>query len=403
MGNPNEEKTTTEAELTQLSNTLDEALSSEKEELPTVPDTSKMEVTPTAEPAKTPETPAPTEKTGTEKETPAPQTETSAEPSTDKNLFAGKYNSTLDLTEAVLEEVKALKADKKDVADLITEAHKTGDWSKVEAKYKEFQAQVEKQIADQKKTEPTQPAQPTTEPAQQPTAEPEVSPQEYQAAILDQSFNDFEQTELAKDFKEAGIEIPRTDEQLAELKKNDRGMYREFMQEFGRIATRNKAAADEFLQADKDAPVQNTSEEKKATQQITDFGKKYKVEIKPEEIQAILKDAKAKGDIFTTKNGVLFIKEGAIFRYFKAEKAEDILDRVQKQTEAEALTRGRTEGHTDATTKNDKGIRSASTVAVPGAKAKAPATIDWKNEESIRAMASESQASEKLDELLLKD
>ena len=46
-------------------------------------------------------------------------------------------------------------------------------------------------------------------------------------------YEDFGKTEFAKWMKDEGIEVPTTDEQLAALAKENRPVYREFLETFG--------------------------------------------------------------------------------------------------------------------------------------------------------------------------
>jgi hypothetical protein len=376
--------------------TIDEALSDSHEELPQIPELPREEP-PKSEPAA--EVIA-TEKTdkSPEKE-PAPQGGEAPIPTGEPKLLAGKFTNLLDLGVSALEEVKVLKIDKKEVSEMIAEAFRTGDTSKVEAKYKELESQVGKQIADEKKNEPPKPGVKTVEPPVA-TTEPELTAEEYRQAVLDQSYAQFEKTVLAADMREAGIEVPKTDEQLAELKLVNRPMWKEFMDEFQGIVLTNKTKADEFLKAEKEVPVHNNSQREKAKTQILDFGKKFKVEIKPEEIDKILLDAEKEPGLYENRNGLMFIREGSIFRFFKAERAEDLLDRVSKQTEAESLTKGRQQAAEDLKNIDGKAIKSISTTQMPGMKT-VPKPIDWNDPEQVRkASIPEKELTDKIDSIL---
>jgi hypothetical protein len=413
-----------------ISNSVD-ALLSEQGDLPTVPQTPKDEPAPEpVTPPVAPETTAKPEKT----EPPAaePSTTTGNEPPKTadtrqgEKLLAGKYNTTLDLTEAVLEEVRVLKGDKKEIAPMIAEAHKTNDWSKVEAKYKELQTKVETQLSEQKKNEPAKPIEPTVEqPASEAApAEPDLSPAETQTIMLETAFEDFFAPErdggfkgLAEDIRALGMEFPKPEDVvasydekthtypvmvdfLANLKTQSRQLWKEFNDAFNPIIGQKVKGTNEYENARAKAPTFNNSQLEKAKQEISDYGKKFGVEIKPEDIAAVIKDAQAKGNIYQVQAGSLFIKDGAILRYFKSEKADDIIEQVRKLTEAKATTAGRKQAVADIKNQDSKAIRSIGTTSVPGSKPAVSAVVDWNNPESVKAFAKEGETADMIEKML---
>ena len=291
----------------------------------------------TEPPVKQPEAPA----TEPAKETPVP----AAEPTpADDKLLAGRFENTYDLEHAVLEEVKTLKLDKKDAIALFDEARKSGDYSKVVEKYKELQGQVDKQIEEQKKNEPPKPEPQPAEPPVREPVEPELTQESVKQIVLETSYEDFGKTEFAQWMKDQGIEVPTTDEQLAALAKENRPVYREFLETFGRIVQGNRQRAEEFQKSEKEAPSYNNSQKEKAKQQIIASAKELDIELKSEEVTQILDEASKSREVYEDKNGTPYIRDGAIVDYFMARRYPKLVGEAYKKMKTDILTKGRAEG-----------------------------------------------------------
>jgi hypothetical protein len=187
---------------------------------------------------------------------------------------------------------------------------------------------------------------------------------------------------------------------LANLKTQSRQLWKEFNDAFNPIIGQKVKGTNEYENARAKAPTFNNSQLEKAKQEISDYGKKFGVEIKPEDIAAVIKDAQAKGNIYQVQAGSLFIKDGAILRYFKSEKADDIIEQVRKLTEAKATTAGRKQAVADIKNQDSKAIRSIGTTSVPGSKPAVSAVVDWNNPESVKAFAKEGETADMIEKML---
>jgi hypothetical protein len=302
---------------------------------------------PSAEPTapKQPETlPAPPAPTPVAREeTPA----TPPEPAAPK-LFADKYENRFDLINGTLELVKANEIkgdDRKAVIALLEEADTTKDYSKVEAKYKELQATRTRQIEAERSATPPPPA-PTepTPPVNEPPVDIAGQPEKVKQFILSTAFQEFRQTSLAKYMERNGIEIPTTDEQLAELEDSNRPVWREFIDTFRPLVANNKKFVDDFSRSQAEAPVHNNSQKQKAKTEIEASIKELGIEMKPEEIDAAIDEAIKQPWLYEDKNGSSFLRDNALVDYFTAKKLRGLVKPAIERIRSEAKTEGAARG-----------------------------------------------------------
>ena len=373
------------------------------------PITETPKVTPKVEPPTPPAAPKPPEDVAKEQqasEPPAdaavakPEADATPKETPDKPLLAGKYTNKYDLQAGVLEEAIVLKSDKKELVKLFTEADSTGDWSKVEAKYKELQTQVVKKIQDEKK--PAETAQEVTPPKVE-TPETALSQDELKQVLFEQTTEQVANSRIASRMKELGIAIPKTDEELNALQLDYPAIYIEFTQTFQGTYRNLQTLAQKHMESTKQAPAFNNSQEEKSRQQIGDFAKQWDVPIG--DVDKIIAEAKASKSVFDNKDGVDFIREDALFEWFMAKKAPEMLRAVKAKADAEkaaatqtATVEGRMQGAQDVEKNKAKAIQSISTSSTP-ASATTAKPVDFSDPKQAKAAGFDA-VSKRLNDLL---
>lgn len=343
------------------------------------------------------DTPEPTVEKAQEKPAQTEQEKTPVKTETPENkLYAGKYTTSFDLIEGVLEEVKALGADKKSVAALVTEAQTSGDWSKVEAKYKELQAEIsKKQPVAQKKDE----ASPTETPKKDPD-ETDLTPEEFDKLIVDNTMKQLSESPLSKKFEKYAVKMPTTQEGLDDLEIAYPALHMQFTEAFRQVYANTEKQAKQFIQYQKEAPGHNELQVANAKKQIADFAQKWNVGVTPEDIDSAVKEAIKSGAALVTeqKSGIDFIREGGIFKWFLAERAEQLLETVRNKAAVEADNKARIEALNDLEQKKAATPSTISTASTPSAQAK-PKEVNWNNPEEAKKQG-RAAISNALDTLL---
>jgi len=263
-------------------------------------------------------------------------------------LYAGKYTNTFDLIDGILEEVKYLKGDKKEIASLVEEAQKTGDWSKVENKYKELQAEVTRRIQEQKRQGDKQPSSSADSSVSQPQQKQENAGQdnymptqeEYNKVILDVTLRQLKESNLATKFKASGVEIPTTQEELDALELSHPTLWVQFNEAFRQLWNANDMRAKAYLKAVQEAPKHNESELAKTKQRIVDFAKEFDVAIPENEIENFLNEARNNEFLYEMRDGVKFLRDNAVFDWFMAKKALDVLRTIRDKSRVNGINEG---------------------------------------------------------------
>jgi hypothetical protein len=380
-----------EPELTlteQTDKEFESAIDSVQEETAVTPETPPDKGTGNATPEPSPK-PAqePPEKPAPATEPPPAEKSKETPPETPETNYAGKYSNTFDLTHAVQEAAKELnksyrkenpeaKEDlylNKDLVSLFADAQKSNDWTKVEAKYKEFASELtKKREEEKKKVEP-----PAVPPVKEPESTVKPDSPEFDAyvnqvfeqqkeVLAKETRRRFDQTEVAVAMAQAGIEVPQTDEELTVLMKDNYGLWKDFTTTVKGLARTVREDAKNTLRLRQEAPIHNKSQVEKTKKEIEDFGKEWKKTFTPEEIDAILKEAEKTGNIYEDKSGVQMIRDGAFTDYFYARKAMAIIraavEEQKKAIEAENRNKGAVAAQEAFDKNNGKQIPQASSI-----------------------------------------
>jgi hypothetical protein len=397
------EKSITETAEAELNALVDEPAA--PVEAPVKPDTAEA-VPPAAEATpeeteqtqekKEPETPIDTAKVVEKKDAPAVEP---AKADKAEKTYAGKnYADEFEFVHSVYEVAKALDKDKKEFRPLIDEAKKTGDYSKLEAKYKEYQAEFTRKSQEQKEKEKTLVDTPAK--AEPNNTEIPITP-EVAEQINAEAMRRFGETDVAQELKERGIEFPKTPEEFTELRLLERGLAKDLRETIERIGKEVQEDAKNILRSRQEAPVHNKSQIEKSKSQIEEFGKKWNITFTPEELQSILEEAQKVDSVYEDKNGAKFLRDKAIFKYFMAEKASEYLEKAidsqKKAIEVDAKAKGAIEADQKLKENKDRSLSTISTTNIPSGKPAEKKAIDWKNPADV-AHATEMDAQKFIEE-----
>jgi hypothetical protein len=360
------------------------------------PATPPKETTPAVEPLK-PETSTetPVQTTETPKQTTETASTETTPPETPKTYVGDKYTNEFDLMDGVLEEVKALKLDKKEVIDLFREAQKSGDYSKVESKYKELQTQVQAKVKEEKTTKTETPPEETL--SDEDSTGTGLSDKEFNDILLKTTHERLQGSNLAEKFKRWQVEFPKTDQELDELEIKYPTLYTQYVDTFQHLYDQAKSQAEAFRKADKEAPAHNEKLKNEAKQQIGEFISEWKVDLKPEEVDKIVTDALKSKQNYEKKEGVDFLRDGAIYEWFMAKKAPTILKEIRVKT----LNEGRMQGAQDVAKAKTQTPKTISTTATPASATKTK-EVDLTDHRQVKA-AGEDFVHKKLKEIFASD
>ena len=335
---------------------------------------------------------------------------------TEAKKYAGKYEDEFELAHGVYEIAKATGHDKKEFKSLIDEAKTSGDYSKLESKYKEYQAELTKKNQESKKTETTtdKTSKETANTVKPDSPEFEAQLQQFLDANQDKvavrATELFYQTEVAQRMADMGIELPKADATEQEVKEFWANLYATN----GWLADKLTQTRDQILNSVKEsirntgrarleAPERNKSQIEKSKTKIEEFGKKWKIDFTPEEVQSIVDEAQKDRSIYEDKYTVKFIKDNAIFKSFMAEKASEYLEKsIEKQKaqlEADSKAKGAIEADQKIQDNKKKSLSTISTTSLNSGKPADKKTVDWSNPDEAKS-ASEADALKFLQEAI---
>jgi hypothetical protein len=300
-------------------------------------------------------------------------------------LYAGKYKTVDDLKKGLLEIAKPLNYNPKILERIIQIAEKTGDWKPVEETYADLNLTLSQ---NQKATPPAPPA--TVEPPQPaaPATDTELAAQqETTRVIVNETFREIANSQIAQDLAEQGLELPTTKEQFAQLKIDYPYLAIKWDQEFTRLFHSIRNDVQAYQQSLEGVETHNAAAIESAKTQISDFVKEYKLEgISQPEITKAIEDAMKSDFVFEPKAGVPYLRENGLLEYFLAKEFPKLAKIIKTNGELD----GRTQHAEDLQAMREKTVRSISTAKLPGSQARreTPA-INPEDEQQIAALSDE--------------
>ena len=332
---------------------------------------------PAPEPAKV--TPEPTPPAATEPAAPA----TPPEPAAD-TMYAGKYKTADELYKGLIEIGKPLGYNQKFLERMIDLAKKTGDLSSVEQTYKDLFDDLSKN----RKTEaPKEPAAATPEkdtPLADTQAERET--QEFQV-VVDETYRSLENHPLVAEMQAAGAQMPKTKAEFDQMKIDFPYLAMQFGSLFSSTFSNLKKEVGEYVKAQGEVESHNTTFKESEKQHIKETLKDLKLEgISDADIDKAVEDALKSDNIYEDRHGVKFIRDGGILEHFLAKDFRRLANLIKTNGEIE----GRTQHAEDLQAMKNKGLRSISTVPLPGARRKDPAPIDVDDDAQVASLSDDA-------------
>jgi hypothetical protein len=341
-------------------------------------------------PSAAPAEPSPTD-TPT-KETPAaPEPTQPAASAPAEKLLAGKYKTPDDLAKGLTEIAKPLNIHPLSLTTAINMAKKTGDWSEVEQLYTELQAELS--------TKP--PTPPPTKEGEPPVAgqpapasdKGELTNEKIQQLVTADVKRRLAQHPIRQKFERKGVSWPTTVEEVEELEDTYPVLAIELREAMRDIYTTSAKEFNDYAEALMGVGQATDNAKSEGVKQITALSEKYKLDLKPEEVNTLVQQALDSGSptVFEDKHGVKHPTAQGIVKWIKAET--DLFDRLNLAS----TQRGRAAHSQDLRTMKEKTLSSISTAGLPAKRQRTETPeVDVNDPDQVSKMT-EQEILERLD------
>jgi hypothetical protein len=297
-------------------------------------------------------------------------------------LLAGRYKTGEELVKASDDLIRKLdlpltqSLPLNDAFDrLIDKAKSTNDWSRVESFHKQLQSELSKKSAEKTKVKTTlavldKNAEDSTQVDEAGRAQQLKKWDDYKAQrIWDKLQAD---TDLRDRFKRADQAMPRSREELDELRVSNEYLYDRYMDVINDLdAGLEDLRREHFVTIDKSRDL-ITKERESLQSSLQSMNEKLRLGMSEDQIEADI-DAVFNNEspyIYEEKHGVLVPREGGALKYWRAEMMQKYLDTAIKNAE----TDGRKQHVQDLKTMKDKTTGALpSSSSIPGKKGKTEA------------------------------
>jgi hypothetical protein len=350
------------------------AVTPTEKEKEVTPPAAPVPVTPAGETPKEPETPTSTA-------TPASTPKETLTPTPTEKLYAGRYADKYNLMIGTMEINKAVGGDNKTLVELFKAAEESGDWSPVEAKYKELQAEHTKKSQEAKVADT--PADTSEE-----SVSTEVIPPQWKDQIDNEALQRFNQTEVGKTMAALGYAIPTSDPEVNALFATNYSLAKDFVKTFQQIYDNVKKDARVIIKAQKEAPVHNNQQVELAKQQINELIKKWNAEFPQEDIDKAIAQYVKDPSIYESRNSQQYIRTGEILRRFVGDNGDKLHEIAIAKAKAEASNKASVDTAETLANLKEKTVKSIGSTVVP-AQGTRPVKIDLTDEKQVRSLSSE--------------
>jgi hypothetical protein len=329
------------------------------------------------EAAATGKAPEPAPDKGTPKtETPAvsPATAPAAEPGKQpEKLLAGRYKTEADLEKGILELTKQMGIDDRGIRLELDIAKEFKNFSTIERLYTRMQSEWTKSKA----AGAPRPAAPA----------PATDEKEFLQIVTQSTLEAMKSNATIEQMVEDGFTIPRTKQELDDLRKENFAWWKAFTDEFKRTFDEYSREGREYQKALDEVDSANTQAIEREITRIRQFVEANGLKLSDAEVEALKTEAIASPLVYEDRHGVQFIRDGGIYKYWLAEKFPEKLEELK----VALVAKSRKEGITDLKALQSEGIRSISTSPIPGQRVEAP-KIDEKNPDEVAKLSDEELA-----------
>jgi len=306
---------------------------------------------------------------GSDKANPSTGAESDAGTTDEPVKFAGKFETPEDLIKGVESEIKTLGLDPELFKAQIDAASAAEDYGQVENLYKRLGAEVSKrQAASEVEDKPNL----------------NLPESEVRSRVAVSTYSDVMQSQVVADMRRNGIEIPKSNEEMEVLRRDQPYYAFKFEAEYEARYAKNLKIVEDFRTASKDVVDHNTSLKSEGRKEIETLAKKYGVSLKEEELNTVIGEALKDQGVYENRAGVSFLKKGAILNHFVRTKLVEggMLDKV--------VMEARTKGRAEAAVMRPKPHQTMSRSKIPATgSAKQPVTVDLNNPKAVENLSDE--------------
>ena len=275
--------------------------------------------------------------------TKAPEQEPSAP--TQEKLFADRYKTADELENSTKELLKTLTIPETSlIKRQLEQARKDGKWDDIEILNKELQAEFTKRNAS--------PAKPSSDAASSPDnkgtdkstplsdTERAARDEELKEVYGNKLLEGLASSDIHEDFKIAGIEFPKSKEELRELREANPWLYKELMREIARLDQEIVADIHERVELYNGVPPAMEQAKKDGADFIAKVNKDWRLKLTDEDIAKHVEAALKADDVFFTedKKGAKYPRKEAVQNYFLLKVLPAILPQAILNAEAEGRT-----------------------------------------------------------------
>jgi len=294
---------------------------------------------PGAQPAKAegePTSPAPEAApgAGTPEPKPAEAEAAPGQPEPEAHKYAGKYSTTEELAKGLAEIAKPLGLSQGAVDAVVKMAEKSGDWQNAENVYLELQKSLRKPAEPQGRKPEEQ--------APELAAEGEITSDDFKL-IVDETNKQIQSEPIVAELRKAGLDIPRTSEEWEAMKKDYPYYATKWNETYTNVFRDLRDTVIRFKAREREAGPHNEKMVESNKQLIRDFAKQYKLKVSDEELAQIIEQGRQHSIPYEERDGVRFLTEDGLHRYFLAYHFPRIAQELQQ---AERIA-GRTEALAD--------------------------------------------------------
>jgi hypothetical protein len=313
----------------------------------------------------------------------------------ENKVYAGELKGRKALVDGVLAKGKALGYREKVLQLAVDTAKRSGDYAALEQMYGEFktedQERVETAAAEAQRREQEQQAVIEKESKEVPT-ETDAEKESRIKEVIRATYDEITRQEVGQEFRAAELELPRTQEELAELRKSDPGLWFMFTQAYKQTYALLDKAVTEHRAASLRLPKIATAVKDGELKKIMGFAKEFGLDtVKEEDVKALIEQTYKDPANTESRSGVPYPVAGRAYQRFLNEH----LDTALRTTRASAEMRGRVQHEKDLQEMDHKTVKTISTAPIPATKRTEKKKVDVTDREAVAGMT-----EQEIDQLL---
>jgi len=308
----------------------------------------------------------------------------------ENKVYAGELKGRKALVDGVLAKGKALGYREKVLRLAVDTAKRSGDYAALEQMYGEFKAEdqerAETAAAEARRRDQDQQAATEKESKEVPP-ETEAENESRIKEVIRATYDEVGRGEVGQEFRAAGLELPRTQEELAELRRSDPGLWFLFTQAYTRTYGLLDKAVTEHRAAHLRLPKIATAVKDGELKKIMEFVKEFGLDtVKEEEVKALIEETYKDAANTESRSGVLYPVAGRAYQRFLTEHLDTTLRTTRQRDKINAEMSGRVQHEKDLEDMRRKTVRTISTAPIPATKRTEKKKVDVSDREAVAGM-----------------